>query len=140
MTMPKNRAFLLIEVMVTVVVISVSIILINHAFTSSIKSMSLSNSYRKAIMFLENKGFDLDMDYYTGNTARNYSAEQSEEDEFLLESELMPLEESDLEEGYEEDDLNIARLKLSLSWQARGAEREIDLLTYVPLAPGNIEE
>lgn len=127
----KNRAFLLIEVLVTVVVVSTSIVFINHAFSSSFKAAGLSNDYISAILLLEDKSFDFEL-----NPQGLKAGELSGEDnfmgrEFSWTQEVSPLEKEDLADKYEEEDLELKRLKLSLRWQRRKAERSVDILTYV---------
>lgn len=135
----KNKAFLLIEVLITVVVVTVSIIFINHAFTSSIKAVSLSNSYREAILFLKNSTFDLDLDPERGDLS--FSKEEEFMDTgFSLESQTFPLTEDDMDDEYDQEELEIERFTASITWQARGAERKIDILTYVPIFTENEEE
>ena len=49
------------EVLATVLIVSIAVVYINHAFSSSIKSTSLSNSYLDAVVVLENKTYDIEL-------------------------------------------------------------------------------
>lgn len=134
MIISKNKAFLLIEVLVTVAIVAASIIFINHAFSSSLKAVSLSNSYREAILFLENQVFDIEFKLYTEKEAVGSPGGKEVTDRgFLWKSSVMPLEGQDSAYEYEGVELMIERLECLLSWQARGAEREIGFVTYVPV-------
>jgi len=137
----KNKAFLLVEVLITVVVIAVSIIFINHAFTSSVKAVSLSNSYRKAVLFLKNRTFDLELSIDSERDGLSFpEEEESTSAGFLLKSQRLPLSKDDMVDEYDKADLEIERFTVSIEWQARGAQREIDILTYVPVVIEGEEE
>ncbi len=141
MIISKNKAFLLIEVLITVVIVAVSIIFINHAFTSSLKAVSLSNSYRGAILFLKNRTFGLELDPGSERVGLSFFKEEEFMDiGFLLKSQTLPLTRDDMDDEYGQEDLEIERFITSVTWQARGAERKIDILTYVPIVIENEEE
>jgi hypothetical protein len=141
MIISKNKAFLLIEVLITVVIVAVSIIFINHAFTSSLKAVSLSNSYREAILFLKNRTFGLELDPGSERGGLSFFREEEPVDTgFLLKSRALPLTRDDMDDEYGREDLEIERFTASITWQARGAERKIDILTYVPVVIENEEE
>lgn len=129
-TAKKNKAFLLIEVLVTVAVVSACIVFINHAFTSSFKAAGLSNDYLSAILLLEDKSFDLELDPQ-GLEVGELSGEINFMDkEFSWTQTVSPLEKEDLADEYEEEDIGLRRLRLFLKWQRQNAERSIDILTY----------
>ncbi len=138
----KNKAFLLIEVLITVVIVSVSIVFINHAFTSSLKAVSLSNGYREAILVLKNRTFDLELflDSEEGATSFLEENEVFMDEDFQLRSKISPLTSDDKGDEYDEENIGIERFATSLSWQARGFERKIDILTYVPVVNEDEEE
>ena len=45
---------------------------------------------------------------------------------------IYPLEEADLGDEYEEGELGLKRLRLSVYWQRQNTERSIDIITYAP--------
>ncbi|MFA5069514.1 MAG: hypothetical protein WC300_03210 [Candidatus Omnitrophota bacterium] len=132
----KNRAFLLIEALITVVLVSSSVILINHAFSTSLQAISLTNSYYEAVMFLDEKIFDVDLDLYVSKAV---DAKRQEEvflqTAFTFSRQAMALERSDLSYGYEAQDLGIERLYCELNWSKDG-DRKIELVSYIPVEQG----
>ena len=133
---------MLIEVLITVVIVSVSIVFINHAFTSSLKAVSLSNGYREAILVLKNRTFDLELflDSEEGATSFLEENEVFMDEDFQLRSKISPLTSDDKGDEYDEENIGIERFATFLSWQARGFERKIDILTYVPVVNEDEEE
>lgn len=128
----QNKAFLLLEVLLTTVLVSASIVFINHAFSSSLRAMSLTNSYQEAVLFLDEGIFDIELGMYSAGIS-NFSKEEDFWDTlFLWEQEVLPLEKSDLDGEYDAEDLAIERLECSVSWDKNG-RRSIKLLTYVPI-------
>jgi hypothetical protein len=129
-----NRGFLLIEVLLTVTIVSVSIIFINHAFSASLKALSLADSYQKAFLFIDDRVFDLELAVY----ARDVSSFSKQEDAFGMvfswNQEVRPLEKKDLDNGYEASGLDLGRLNCSLRWGKAG-ERKAEFCTYIPLSP-----
>lgn len=133
---------MLIEVLITVVIVAVSIVFINHAFTSSLKAVSLSNGYREAILILKNRAFGLELLLDSEEGAPPFLEENAVfmDEGFQLRSQTSPLTSDDKGEEYDQEDLEIERFAASLSWQARGFERKIDILTYVPIPNEDEEE
>jgi len=128
----QNKGFLLLEVLLTVVLVSASVVYINHAFSSSLKAMSLTNSYREAFIFLDDKVFDIELNMYLTEISSSSKEENFSNTLFLWDQEVTPLESTDLGDEYDIDDLGIERLSCSLSWEKNG-RRNIELLTYVPI-------
>jgi len=142
MIISKNKAFLLIEVLITVTVVAVAIIFINHAFTSSLKAVSLSNSYSEAVLFFENKTLDLELALNSERVDLSSFKEEIgfADAGFQLKSQMLPLVSEDIGDEYDQEDLEIERFASSLTWQARGLARKIDIVTYVPIDIENEEE
>jgi hypothetical protein len=133
MIKPNNRAFLLLEVLVTVVIVSASIVFINHAFSSSLRAMSLSNNYRDAILFLQDRIFDIELNLYTEAPVSFSMQENFSGTVFSWEQEALPLERDDLGYQYDEDNLELKRLSCFLGWHKLDSQRMIELLTYIPI-------
>lgn len=55
----KSRGFLLVELMVTISILSIGLLFVISSFTRSIRAMALSMDYFKANLLLENKLFEL---------------------------------------------------------------------------------
>ena len=128
----QNKGFLLLEVLLTVVLVSASVVFINHAFSSSLKAMSLTNSYREAIIFLNDKVFDIELNMYLTELSSFSKEETFSNTLFLWEQEVLPLEKADLNDDYDIDMLGIERLSCSVGWEKNG-KRSIELYTYIPI-------
>ena len=133
MIIKKNKAFLLIEVLITVLIVSASIIFINHAFTSSLKATALSNDYLNAVLLMEDKMFDIELHSFIEQRGSFSGEEEFATNTFYWQQVTLPLEEEDFEDEYEEENLNLQRLELSLKWKRRNVERSIGLLTYAQI-------
>jgi len=130
----KSRGFLLVEVLVTVVIVSASIVFINHAFSSSLRATSITNDYLKASLLLEDKGFDLEADTFY-EEGEFVGEDQFMKTNFTWEQAVMPLEEEDLgeEEDYEEGEILLKRLGYTLKWTRNNTERSLNILTYTEI-------
>ncbi|MDD5504712.1 MAG: hypothetical protein PHV77_05310 [Candidatus Omnitrophica bacterium] len=131
----KNRAFLLIETLIAVALVSSSVILINHAFSSSLKAVSLANSYYEAAMFLDERIFDMDLKLYTQDSLDIEQEEVFLQTAFIFRSQVMALEKDDLDYGHSAQDTAIKRLCCELDWSKDG-DRRIGLVSYVPAEGG----
>ena len=123
---------MLLEVLLTVTLVSVSAIFINHAFSSSLKVISLTNSYREAIIFLDDKVFDIELNMYLKELPDFSKEEFFSSTLFLWDQKATPLKENDLDDGYDIDSIGIKRLFCSVGWEKSG-RRHIELLTYIPM-------
>jgi hypothetical protein len=133
MMMADKKAFMLMEVLISVIIVSVSILLINHAFSSAIRALSVSNGYRQAVFFLEDKIFDINLDMHLGKIKSMSEEKVSPHAKFLWKQAVLPLEKQDLDYSYDKDRFAIKRLSCSLEWQDATHARIIDLLTYVSI-------
>jgi hypothetical protein len=135
MIIRKNKAFLLFEVLVAVLIVSTSIVFINHAFSSSLKAQAICGDYLTALLFLEDKAFD-----FESNTATEEGSFSEEEDfmgmHLYWEDEIRGLDEEDLggDDAYDEETLGLKKLEFSLRWKRQDTERTIDINTYMQFA------
>jgi hypothetical protein len=139
----KSKAFLLVEVLLTVVIASTAIIFINHAFTTSLKATATANDYLCAIFLLEDKSFDIEFKPH-GDVEEG---EVLSEEEFMgkkisYNQEVLPVEKEELGDEHEAEDLHLKRLILSAGWKAQDAARAIHCQTYIMTQPaqGEVEE
>ncbi|MFC1807538.1 type II secretion system protein [Candidatus Omnitrophota bacterium] len=128
----KNRAFLLIELMITVIIVSVSIVMINHAFTSSIKATGITNDYLKAILFLEDKAFDIELPFGAVDEATS-GDEEFMANSFHWETDFAAIDEGRESFSYDEEDLSLEKAISSVSWSRRNVERTVKIETYKQL-------
>ena len=122
------------EVLATVLIVSVAVVYINHAFSSSIKSTSLSNSYLDALMVLENKAYDLEFSAIFSSELDSTETDTYNNTDFVSEISISELLKEDIGTEYDYDEeLLLERLNLNLSWDKQGNNRTIDILTYTPI-------
>lgn len=135
MTLRKNNAFLLIEVLITVAIVSGSIVFINHAFTSSLRAAALSSDYASAVFLLEDESFEIELGSKEAAEGVSSGESQFMGTKFLWAQQIMPLEDEDLggeyEDEYEDGELGLKRLNLSVTWKKQNRERSVEILTYV---------
>ena len=122
------------EVLATVLIVSIAVVYINHAFSSSIKSTSLSNSYLDAVMVLENKAYDIEFSAFFSNELDSTKTDTYNNTDFVSEITISELLKEDIgiEYDYDEEFL-LERLNLKLSWDKQGNKRDINILTYTPI-------
>jgi len=129
MIIRKNNGFLLIEILVTVVIVSASIIFINHAFTSSLKAIAVSNDYLSSVLLLEDKSFDFEAYPYVDESS--FSGEENFMGRnFTWQQDISPLSEEDIGDEYDEEDLGLKLLEFSVGWKRQNVERDIGVITY----------
>jgi len=138
MIIRKNNGFLLIEILVTVVIVSASIIFINHAFTSSLKAIAISNDYLSSVLLLEDKSFDFEAYPYIGESS--FSGEENFMGRnFTWQQDVSGLSKEDIGDEYDEEDLGLKLLRFSIGWKRQNVERNIEVITYTQ-APEAQEE
>ena len=122
------------EVLATVLIVSIAVVYINHAFSSSIKSTSLSNSYLDAVMVLENKAYDLEFSALLSGELDSTKKETYNDTDFVSEISISELLKEDIGTEYDYDEkLLLERLNLKLRWDKQGNKRDINILTYAPI-------
>jgi hypothetical protein len=131
----QSRGFLLFEVLLTVVLVSVSVIFINHAFSSSLKVTSLVNRYHQAIILLDEKVFDIELNMCSGEIPSFSKEDIFSGTPFLWDQKTSPLEQGNAGDGYNIDSIALERLSCSISWESNGV-RGIELYTYIPVTKG----
>jgi len=108
----KNKGFLLLEMMVSVSILSFGIILILNSFIRPIRAMELSKDYFRAGLLLEQKMFEL------------YNTDVQEGISEGVFSDFNRKFSWDMEMGEREIDLRVL-------WKERGEERELAVSTYL---------
>ena len=122
------------EVLATVLIVSIAVVYINHAFSSSIKSTSLSNSYLDAVMVLENKTYDIEFSVFFSSELDSTKTDTYNNTDFVSEISVSELLKEDIGMEYDYDEeLLLERLNLKLSWDKQGNKRDINILTYTPI-------
>lgn len=107
-----NRAFTLIEVLITVAILSSAIIFVFRSFATALTSVKFSQDLTRACYLAEDKLWEINQYSLNGNSL----PEQGSEDKFRWEYEISPASEPNLEE-----------LKLNVYWKKNKKESDYSL-------------
>lgn len=120
-----NKAFSLLEVIITVAILSVAIIFIFRSFTAAIASTKFSQNITLACFLAESHLWEIEQSYKDNLTLPNpHGTEKLQERDFNWDYAIL---DTDIPE--------LQKLKFTVSWKERLREKEysIDFFTY--LAP-----
>jgi len=113
----NNKGFLLLEVMVSVAILSIGLVFVLGSFMSSIRAMSLSEDYFKASLLLEDKLYEV---YNTELKERSLSDEFDDFGKrFSWHLDVEKLE-----------DFPLFQVGLKILWDKRTRQHELSLITY----------
>jgi hypothetical protein len=117
----RNRGFLLLEVIVSFTILSIGFTLILSSFMGSIRVMHLSQDYFRAGLCLEEKIYEIynDTDIRGGSSDGVFSGSGNL---FSWKLDVTKLEEDSINE-----------VELKVLWSRRNNERDVSILTYLPL-------
>ena len=120
--MKSNRAFSLLEVIITVAVFSTALVFVLRAFTTVLFGAQLSQDMTLACWAAENKLWEIEQAISTGAAYPDREGTQVIQDkEFRWDYELLP-------GSY----VKLSELDLTISWrQHAGKEGKIDIATYL---------
>ncbi len=129
----KSSAFTLIEIMVSIAILSLGLVLILQNFSHSLAVLKTSENYLKTSLLLENKITDIEIAFKEG---KDVFSEMDELEEgnvlFKLNTRLDAVEckkETSSEEELIYEDLY--RLSATLSWDERKRKNRIPVATYL---------
>lgn len=114
----KNSGFLLIEVLVSVVVITVGLIYIVHSFSVSTRAIGTSRDYIKALTLLEEKLWELEA---AGEV------EEGEDEDYFGDERVFAWE----LEAETEDEPPVNKTRLTVLWPERKRKQKISVTTYL---------
>lgn len=115
----KDKGFLLLEIMVSISILSIGVVLVLSSFMEPIKVMELSRNYFKAGILLEKKLLEL---YNNGIEEGVSMGEFSDFDnKFSWCLDVVRLE----------DDSSCREIKLKVLWRERGREKDLSISTYI---------
>lgn len=118
----SNKAFTLLEVLITVAILSTAIVFVFRSFTASLSSVKFSQNITLACYLAKSKLWEIEQ-YYKNNLELPASGEETVQNKkFNWSYEITVSETSNLEQ-----------LKLTISWQEniREAPYTIEFLTYL---------
>lgn len=114
----KNKGFLLLEIMVSVGILSIGLVLILSSFMRLIRAIDVSEDYFRAGLLLENKIFEMQYsDTEEGSKDGRFSDFESR---FLWHSNVVRLEGDFLDE-----------MNLEVSWNQGNKQKNMSIATYL---------
>lgn len=118
----NKKGFLILEILVSVVIITVGLIYIIRSFSVSTRAIGTSRDYIKAISLLEEKLWELEeAGGIVKGDDQNYFGDDRKF-EWVLSAEL---------EDTEEEELPINRSSLQVLWKERDKKQKISVITYL---------
>jgi len=114
----RNKGFLLVEVMVSISILSIGLLLVLNSFFRSIKAVEVSRDYFKAGLLLENKIYEL-LNKGTEEGVWEGSFDDFNK-RFSWNLDAGTIEESPLNE-----------INLKVSWGGKDKEKDISISTYI---------
>ena len=114
----RNKGFLLVEVMVSISILSIGLLLVLNSFFRSIKAVEVSRDYFKAGLLLENKIYEL-LNKGTEEGVWEGSFDDFNK-RFSWNLDARTIEESPLNES-----------NLKVSWGGKDKEKDISISTYI---------
>jgi len=118
----ERRGSFLIEVLLTIVILSVGLTLIVQSMISGARAMARNSQYTAALLLAENKIFEF-LNDAPGETARQ---EGQFPEPFSQYAYLLDIPEA----GQREKGLKIREVDLKVGWGVRGGQKSISLATY----------
>ena len=119
----NTKGSLLVEVLLAVVILSVSLTLIIQSMASSLRATVYSTGYSMALLLMENRLFHILYLPVTGAYAQESGQFPQPYNRYHYDLTISGLTGS-------EDLKKISQVDLDVSWSAKGAEKKISLATY----------
>lgn len=114
----KSRGFLLLEIMISISVLSIGILLILNSFVNLIRSIELSKDYFKAGLMLEEKLTEVyNSDIEEGLSGGEFSGFDNR---FSWDMNVI-----------ESEDGSCKEVSLKVSWRERGKEKDLSVSTCI---------
>lgn len=120
----NNDGFLLVEVLITVVILSVSLTFITRSLMTGLNSLEIIKQYTIGYSLLEDKLWDIENKYFidAGLNIEEDLPEPYQNFKYSLETE-------NIKEDGEKGLLN--QVSLSVNWPTKNNRREISIVTYL---------
>lgn len=120
----KNKGFLLVEVLITVVILSVGLTLIARSLMTGIRSLEVIKQYTTGYSLLEEKLWDIERKYFieAGLKIEEDFPEPFQDFKYNLETE-------NIKDNEEKGMLN--KVLFSVDWPTKNYRREIPVSTYL---------
>lgn len=125
----KNRGFLLLEVLISIIIIATTLIVINRGFSVALKAVKLARDYLLVNCVLEDKLFDVQIKSSFADTKISDAAFLGQQ-EFLYSIEVSAPDIKD-EKDDSLEELPIKQVKLNINWKDGKDTAGLGVLTYV---------
>ena len=122
--MKKNsRAFLLLEVVLTITILSVGLVFVIRAISTSMKAVKAAFDYNQAIHLIYNKAFELETDPSFRELSSSFKKEEgtfedNEDFRWKCLFEKIP-------------DYNLSKVTLTVTWKEGRREGVLDMATFL---------
>ncbi|MFH0732259.1 MAG: hypothetical protein V2A72_04995 [Candidatus Omnitrophota bacterium] len=125
-TKKASEGFLLLEVLISIVIVASTLIVINRAFSTSLRAVRLAGNYLSANYILEDKMFDVLIKDAFADTMLSDTLEIDQK-KFFYETEVtqVSLDKAD------DDQLPIKQANLSVNWDDASTQSRASVSTYV---------
>lgn len=123
----ENNGFLLLEVLISIVIIATALIVINRAFSVSLRTVRLAEDYILADCILEDKIFDIQIKEGFADTRVSDTVEAGEQ-EFFYTMEISSPDATDKDRDL--DKLPLKKASLGINWGKAKDTSGIKVSTY----------
>ncbi len=111
----RSNGFLFIELLISVLIMSIGLVLVLNSLIQSLRAIEYSNNYFKACLFLEDKACDI----YNSDKKEGFSRGLFNS-KFSWELNMAKLEDSSLNE-----------ISLRVIWDERNKKHDVPIFTYL---------
>lgn len=127
----EDRGFLLLEVLISIVIIATTLIIINRAFSTSLRAVRLAGDYLLASYILEDKIFDIQIEESFAD-ARISDTVQLNQKDFFYSMNISPAEMPELED-IDTEEIALKEATLSVNWSDADTDNvsRVNVFTYV---------
>lgn len=129
--MPKHYGFLLFEVLVAILVTSISLVVIMQGIGIAFRASKYGEDYFKACTLAEEMlAFsEKEQGVKAGSESGNFSSEQDPEGKFRWEQKNTAITRTSI---FGATEIPICNAELTVKWKEKAGEKEVMLVTYLP--------
>ena len=122
----KNKGFLLLEVLISIVIIATTLVVINRAFSTSLRAVGLAGDYLLADCVLEDKIFDIQINDSFSDIRLSDTVELAQQEFFYS----MEISQADITVD-EDEEFPLKQANLSVNWGELDSVSRLNVSTYV---------
>lgn len=127
----EDKGFLLLEVLISIVIIATTLIIINRAFSTSLRAVRLAGDYLLASYILEDKIFDIQIEESFADTRISDTVQLNQKD-FFYSMNILPAEMPELED-IDTEEIALKEATLNVNWSDADTDNvsRVNVFTYV---------